>query len=335
MKKINWKIVWFLPALVFVHTARSHNETMPRFGRHDHLEVQAAMGRDAVLTCTVHNIMHYQTAWLKMKKGIVIAMGDDVFTENPRITVHHSSPLDGGGGSSPSRMSTWTIQATICAPLILMPPKILDANTSSDLEVDEGEQVSLFCGASGKPEPSYRWRREDSRLIYASGKTELMVMGRELTIPHLLREHAGAYLCIASNGVLPSVSKRILLSVRFQPMIRATTAQVLVNLGSTVNLTCVVDAFPEPKMVWVRDFGDPITSHPGRGVYHLHQHTAREVQKYVHGVMYVNSSRWIMTLVVADVQEVDLFGYRCRANNTEGTAEARVALFSKFIKVPS
>lgn len=31
-----------------------------------------------------------QTAWLDMKKGIVFAMGEDVFTENPRVSVHHS-----------------------------------------------------------------------------------------------------------------------------------------------------------------------------------------------------------------------------------------------------
>lgn len=36
-----------------------------------------------------------QTAWIQMKEGIVFAMGDDVFTENPRISVHHSLTLDG------------------------------------------------------------------------------------------------------------------------------------------------------------------------------------------------------------------------------------------------
>lgn len=36
-----------------------------------------------------------QTAWLEMKKGIVFAMGDDLFTENPRISVHHSLSLAG------------------------------------------------------------------------------------------------------------------------------------------------------------------------------------------------------------------------------------------------
>lgn len=30
-----------------------------------------------------------------MKKGIVFAMGDDLFTENPRISVHHSLTLAG------------------------------------------------------------------------------------------------------------------------------------------------------------------------------------------------------------------------------------------------
>lgn len=37
--------------------------------------------------------------------------------------------------------------------------------------------------------------------------------GPVLNISRVNRQHAGAYLCIASNGVPPTVSKRIMLTV--------------------------------------------------------------------------------------------------------------------------
>lgn len=41
----------------------------------------------------------------------------------------------------------------------------------------------------------------------------LSVEGVTLILPRVKRQHMGAYLCIASNGVPPSVSKRITLIV--------------------------------------------------------------------------------------------------------------------------
>lgn len=41
----------------------------------------------------------------------------------------------------------------------------------------------------------------------------MSVEGQNYTIPRVTREHMGAYLCIASNGVPPSISKRISLTV--------------------------------------------------------------------------------------------------------------------------
>ncbi len=43
--------------------------------------------------------------------------------------------------------------------------------------------------------------------------------GEVLNIPRVSRLHIGAYLCIASNGVPPSVSKRIMLNVQCKMLI--------------------------------------------------------------------------------------------------------------------
>jgi len=48
----------------------------------------------------------------------------------------------------------------------------------------------------------------------------MSIEGTDLVIPNVRRHHMGAYLCIASNGVPPSVSKRITLVVHCEYPLR-------------------------------------------------------------------------------------------------------------------
>lgn len=45
--------------------------------------------------------------------------------------------------------------------IFIVPPSIKEDETSSDTDVKEGSDVSLFCAAKGIPEPTLHWRRED------------------------------------------------------------------------------------------------------------------------------------------------------------------------------
>ncbi|KAG8234963.1 hypothetical protein J437_LFUL010311 [Ladona fulva] len=106
----------------------------------------------------------------------------------------------------------------------MVPPSIVDKETSGDMVVREGSNVTLVCKALGYPEPYVMWRREDGDAISYNGETALMrrhfflsvnvIDGEVVTITKVSRLHMGAYLCIASNGVPPSISKRVLLRVQ-------------------------------------------------------------------------------------------------------------------------
>lgn len=46
-----------------------------------------------------------------------------------------------------------------------VPPDILDYDTSTDMVVMEGRNVTLRCAATGSPAPNITWRREDGQQI--------------------------------------------------------------------------------------------------------------------------------------------------------------------------
>lgn len=60
--------------------------------------------------------------------------------------------------------------------LSTVPPDIINEESSSDLAVQEGEDATLVCKATGNPTPRVTWRREDGEMILLRkpGSRELM-----------------------------------------------------------------------------------------------------------------------------------------------------------------
>lgn len=67
--------------------------------------------------------------------------------------------------------------------LFTVPPNIEDYQSSSDVIVREGANVSLTCKATGSPKPAISWKRDDSSKISInktySGKYTLLLFCHE------------------------------------------------------------------------------------------------------------------------------------------------------------
>ncbi|CAL4070989.1 unnamed protein product, partial [Meganyctiphanes norvegica] len=286
-------------------------------------------------------------AWIDARHGVVMSVDEEVVTSNPRVRVRHSLTLQGADSWLLTiRHVTHHDQGTYMCQLntkqlrrhyhliVVVPPVISDGtnNETGDLEVSEGAPARLSCEATGVPQPTITWRREDHNLIRVDDDKEEAASshdtGGALVWDRVSREDAGAYLCIAKNGVPPSVSKRVKLLVRFPPEVTTPDSLLGVPLGSNVTLTCRVLGFPLPGVHWVRDGAELIHTQTYR--YHLRGQRIIQVEKFRTLESLVSNTEKLAMLTVRDIQASDITGYRCRANNSQDHVEARITLYDRL-----
>ncbi|KAK6617276.1 hypothetical protein RUM44_005607 [Polyplax serrata] len=199
---------------------------------------------------------------------------------------------------------------------IVVPPDIISDESSDNGVALEGGSVRLRCKATGVPDPTVQWRREDSKNIvlrHEGGRektVERIIKGDILSLTNVQRSDIGIYLCIASNGVPPSVSKRFMIQVHFQPSIQVTNQLVAAPVGSDVILQCYVEASPKAMNSWYKEKGEKLM---GDVKYAL---TEQPVSEY--GLM--------MNLTIRSIEKRDLGAYMCSSSNALGTASGAVRL---------
>ncbi|XP_044756809.1 lachesin-like isoform X2 [Coccinella septempunctata] len=281
-----------------------------------------AVGREAILTCVVENLNPYKVAWLRVDTQTILTIQGHVITKNHRIGVTHSEQKtwylhikevkESDKGWYMCQINTDPMKSQVGYLDVVVSPDILDTRTSPDLIVDEGSNVSLHCSARGSPEPNITWKREDGQMIpqgpdnYVASAT-----GSPLNISKVKRDHMGPYLCIASNGIPPSISKRIMLIVQFPPTIWIEYQLVGAYENQEVVLECHCEAFPKSINYWTRDRGE-IISHSNKYVPELIE----------------DGYRTHMKLTLRYLIEPDDYGiYKCVSKNSVGEMEGTINVY--------
>ena len=175
--------------------------------------------------------------------------------------------------------------------LIVSPKAILASNT---LMVEENQNVTIACNATGQPKPSVTWFKAFSSL--PNGRTRLA--NKRLIIYNVEKKDRGTYICQADN-ILGSATDMIQLMI-FSPLrfkIRPPQELTAV-IGSTIRLPCVAESDLRPSITWTREGK---TSLPANS-----------------NVLQNN------TLVLHNVKKAQTGSYTCRATNALTTIEAKV-----------
>ncbi|XP_017842925.1 limbic system-associated membrane protein isoform X3 [Drosophila busckii] len=284
--------------------------------------VTAPVGRDAFLTCVVQDLGPYKVAWLRVDTQTILTIQNHVITKNQRIGIANSEHKtwtmrirdikESDKGWYMCQINTDPMKSQMGYLDVVVPPDILDYPTSTDMVVREGSNVTLKCAATGSPEPTITWRRESGVAIeLANGEEVASVEGTDLIIPRVKRQHMGAYLCIASNGVPPSVSKRITLVVHFPPMITVSNQLIGAVEGKGVTLECQSEAYPKSINYWTRERGEIVP--PGG--------------KYSANVTEIAGYRSSMRLHINPLTQAEFGAYRCVAKNSLGDTDGTIKLY--------
>ncbi|XP_065310188.1 lachesin-like [Dermacentor albipictus] len=294
--------------------------------------VSAIVGRTVKLPCVVNNLGQYRVAWLRVESKTILTIHKSVITQNYRVhlsasdrtwllVIDHVQESDRGGYMC--QVNTGPMRSQVGYLDVLVPPDIEASESSSDVLVREGSNVTIVCRAKGYPAPRITWRREDGTPIamgnwqeqLGSAADNVSYEGEELSITKVSRLHMGPYLCIASNGVPPTVSRRILLQVHFPPMIWIPNQLIGAPLGGEVVMVCNTEAYPISINYWTLESGDLIAESTK---YSLNR--TENVYK-VH-----------MRLHIRRIAPEDFGAYRCFAKNSLGSTEGSIRLYE--IHVP-
>uniref|UniRef100_A0A182N218 Ig-like domain-containing protein n=1 Tax=Anopheles dirus TaxID=7168 RepID=A0A182N218_9DIPT len=289
--------------------------------------VTVAVGRDANLPCVVEHLGTYKVAWIHIDRQMILTIHRHVISRIPRYSVtydnsntwllHVSQAQQDDRGYYMCQVNTNPMISQVGYLQVVVPPNILDIeSTPSSVAVRENQNINMTCRADGFPTPKIIWRREDGQSITVERKKKVMVYdGEVLHLTKVSRNEMGAYLCIATNGVPPSVSKRIILDVEFSPMIWVPNQLVGAPLSTDVTIDCHTEAHPRAIIYWVYNSVMVLPS-----------------KKYI--IDYnENSYRAHMKLTIKGLSVGDFGNYRCISKNSLGETEGSIRVYE--IPLPS
>ncbi|XP_053205195.1 lachesin-like [Panonychus citri] len=293
--------------------------------------VTVQVGRPVKFQCVVENLGTRQVAWVRKDKHTLLALGKEVISKNSRIDVsNHTDKIfslkldpvrEEDRGEYMCQINSSPVIDQSAFLRVTVPPYFVEDQTSSDTDVDENDSVSLRCTARGFPAPTIEWRREDKESIDAlspssissssDNKNVRTVQGTFLNLSQVRRQHMGVYLCIASNGIPNSVSKRIFLGVKFPPLVWTPLQRVGSPLNGEVTLNCIVDAYPKPDCYWMKTSTRQIIL---------------DNSKYSTSIT-SNSFKYEVTLTIKNVDYQDFTSYSCVGKNVLSEASGTIVLF--------
>ncbi|XP_064535100.1 lachesin isoform X2 [Drosophila montana] len=290
--------------------------------------ITVPQGRDISFTCVVDNLGQYRVAWIKSDSKAILGIHTHMVSLNPRLSVTHNGHNTwklhishvqlNDSGSYMCQVNTDPMKSLSGYLDVVVPPDILyhpDENIDEGVST-EGGSIALQCSATGVPEPMVQWRREGGKDIIIRSESRdkqafKSVEGERLTLTNVHRSDMGGYLCIASNGVPPSVSKRFDVHVNFPPTIKAVNQLVGAPVEREVILECIVEVYPKPLNGWYRNEGN----------VKLHSSNKYNISEAM-----INLYTWHLNLTIRHLTKADFGAYSCSSVNALGKSETRIRL---------
>ncbi|XP_046370060.1 lachesin-like isoform X2 [Haliotis rufescens] len=286
------------------------------------VNVTVVEGATAVLPCKVSHLGRHKVAWTD-QWSTLLAFMDTRIIDDERISVdrpfgndwnlHISGVKLDDQGIYNCQLNTKPVKIQTVVLNILVPPRILGAQSDTEVVVNEGLSVSLSCNVSGIPRPTVMWYKKPTQI--GQTKERIGFSGEVLMIHNVTRYCGGKYECVADNGVPPAVKRQINVGVKFPPEIHIHNKRIGQVRGKDTILECVVTAHPQGVSVWKFE-NRPLPT---------------TMQKYRVEVFEEGSHTITLSLRISQLSEDDYGEYTCVASNSMGSDSKRTLLYEHII----
>ncbi|KAF2354352.1 Immunoglobulin I-set [Trinorchestia longiramus] len=147
-------------------------------------------GRTVRFACRVDYLGPHKLAWIYYENSAILTVANHVITRNDRISVTHdkhqktwylhiADVRESDTGKYMCQINTASTMTVVGYLTVVVPPDIVDSESSGDVIAQEGNDVKLRCKARGSPKPVVTWKREDGQLITVnktlSGKCSFLI----------------------------------------------------------------------------------------------------------------------------------------------------------------
>lgn len=214
-------------------------------------------------------------------------------------------------GEYTCQINTTPVKMKIINLKVVVPPTIISHLSSSDMEVREGDTVTLICNVTGIPHPNVTWYRQSASNDYSTME-RIGQQGEVLVIHNVSRYCDDVYECVAKNGIPPSVSRKIKVSVDFAPEVQLRNKRIGQVKGRETILDCRITASPQGVTVWMRD---------GKELFNSEKYSIEVFNEGGHTIT--------LSLRITQIVDSDFGDYTCLASNHLGRDKETMLLYEK------
>uniref|UniRef100_A0A8D0GIP9 Neural cell adhesion molecule 2 n=1 Tax=Sphenodon punctatus TaxID=8508 RepID=A0A8D0GIP9_SPHPU len=259
-------------------------------------------GEDAQVVCHVTSSPAPIVSWLYRNEEVTtIADNRFVILGNNNLQILKINKSDEGVYRCEGRVEArGEIDFRDIIVIVNVPPAITLIQKSFNATADRGESITLFCRATGSPEPAISWYRS-GKPIEENEKYILRGSNTELTIRNIKNLDAGPYVCEARNKA-GNITNQTFLQVFVQPQIIQLKNETTFENGHAT-LICEAEGEPVPEITWKRAI-DGITFSEG--------------DKSPDGRIEVKGQHGKSSLHIKDVKLSDSGRYDCEAASRIG-----------------
>ncbi|XP_055367591.1 hemicentin-1 [Betta splendens] len=208
------------------------------------VEETVVLGRPVSLECVADGQPQPEVTWHKDRRPVVDSTHMHIFA-NGTLAIPSTQRSHAGLYTCTAKNVAGRASHDIRL-LIQVPPLILPAQT--ELSVVQGFQALLPCAAQGSPEPRVSWEKEGADVPGLPGKFTVLRSG-ELIVERAEPGDAGVFTCVATNTA-GSARQDVRLSINMRPAFKELPADVTLNKGHSLTLSCQAQGTPTPVISW-------------------------------------------------------------------------------------